>query len=234
MQHIGTGEDAMGQVRRLERWLKLATGSWAVAAAVLVLASWASPRVQNQEEILRARALILLDSEGKERVVLGAPIPDLEAGLRESPAVGMAILAENGADRVVVGAPVPDPRIKGQLAKRIAPANGIQVNDENGNERGGFGYLDNDRVVLGLDHERGEGAVLFVLPEGRAGLMISPQGGRAGIFLGIDSTSGSSLLVMRDSTGTKRARLSVRPDQSTGLELLDPEGAPLFQVPRPK
>jgi hypothetical protein len=198
---------------------------WAVSAAALLLGAGRAPQI-SQEDIVRVRALIVLDEEGRERIVLGAPIPDLRSGTRESVANGMVILGENGRDRVVVGS---------RMAKRIAPASGIQINGPEGNERARFGYLDNGRVVFGLDYENGEAVTLAVRPDGSAGVRVNGRNRRPRAFLGTTALDTMTRLVLFDTAGTERVRIDVKPDTPTpSLTLLDQSGRPTLELPGSK
>lgn len=160
-----------------------------------------------EDQVLRARGLVIVDEAGRERILIGAPIPEAENRVRTDMARveevwgprfprayvdeyyptyrhrmhGMLVLDENGFDRIAVGDSVPDPNI----GQRIGPASGLLVNDPQGFERSGYGLLDVDgvyRVVLGLDGDDGrEGVVLSLHDGGPRGLTIS---GDASIFLG--------------------------------------------------
>jgi hypothetical protein len=119
------------------------------------------------------RGLIIEDEKGRERILLGAPVPKVPGRKRRDETSGLIVLGENGADRVAVAAPTPDPQIKGEVSKRIGAAAGLVLDDKDGNERGGFGVLDNDsRVVLGLDYPAGEAITLAVIPEEGASLQV--------------------------------------------------------------
>jgi hypothetical protein len=82
---------------------------------------------------------------------------------------GMLVLDENGFDRLAIGDSTPDPNI----GRRIGPATGIEINDERGFERSGYGLLRVDgtnRVNLGLDGANGrEGVALALHDNGPAG-----------------------------------------------------------------
>jgi isoaspartyl peptidase/L-asparaginase-like protein (Ntn-hydrolase superfamily) len=93
--------------------------------------------------------------------LIGAPIPKVPGRKRQDDTVGLIILGENGADRVALSAPGPNPQINGRVSKRVGAGAGLLVDDSEGNERGGFGVLDNDsRVTLGLDYPGGAGEAL--------------------------------------------------------------------------
>lgn len=58
----------------------------------------------KQQQILRARGLVIVDEQGRERLILGAPVPDPpHAGKRINPAHGMMILDAKGYERWGVG-----------------------------------------------------------------------------------------------------------------------------------
>ena len=152
--------------------------------------------------VLRAHGLIIEDDAGRERILIGAPIP--EAGnrvrtdttrLRElwgprHPDIekymgsyqdynhgtnGLVILNEDGFDRLVLGDEGPDPHV----GKRIAPSTGLLVHDAKGFERGGLGVLgraDDEYVVLGLDSGTGEALSLIVYDEGMVGVLMNRGG----------------------------------------------------------
>jgi hypothetical protein len=84
--------------RRLRRTRRLALGCAAVTAAVLLGA--AAPK---GPDVLRVRGLVVVDDKGRERVVLGAPIPDRPGARRVSPAAGLAVYDPAGLERFGVG-----------------------------------------------------------------------------------------------------------------------------------
>jgi hypothetical protein len=142
-------------------------------------------------------------------------VPKVKDRKRTDDAIGLIVLGENGAERVAVGYPTPVPQIGGKVAQRTAPASGIVIDDLDGNERGGLGFLDNSRVVLGLDYPGREAMTLAVVPDyGFAGLTINaPEGSeseRAEIAVLKD---GTSLLKLADAAGTERAML-IEQDES--------------------
>ncbi|WP_428278160.1 hypothetical protein [Candidatus Palauibacter sp.] len=194
----------MQQVKRTIRWLQ----GYAVLASIALVVLF----VRNgsaEEDVLRARGLIIEDAAGRERILLGAPIPEAvnrvrtdEARVREVWAPGfpdpdaymgyyqdyshetngMLILSEDGFDRLVVGDPTPDPNI----GRRIAPATGMMINDDQGFERTGYGVLAVNggyNVGLGLDTDRiAEGLSLVLQDDGPHGILVGTLAD--GIFLG--------------------------------------------------
>lgn len=192
----------MEQMKRSIRWLQGYAVLASVALVVLSIRSGAAT-----EDVLRARGLIIEDEAGRERILLGAPIPEAanrvrtdEARVREVWAPrfpdaymdyyqdyshdtnGMLILSEDGFDRLVVGDPTPDPNI----GARIGPATGMVINDTEGFERTGYGLLavnGRHRVGLGLDTDRiEEGLNLVIHDDGPRGILVGTLAD--GIFLG--------------------------------------------------
>lgn len=193
------------RLTRSIRWLQAYAALITVALAVLFFRSGT-----ETAGVLRVRGLIIEDDAGRERILIGAPIPEAANrfrtdtarvrevwGPRFSPAEeymrwyqdynhstnGILILSEDGFDRIALGDPKPDPNI----GKRIGPSTGMVINDAEGFERMGYGLLDIDgtyRVTLGLDSNRStEGLVLFLDDlTGEVGVSVGDRGDR--IFLG--------------------------------------------------
>ncbi len=67
---------------------------------------------------------------------------------------GVVIVDEQNRQRVVLGAPVIDPPNEG---KRINPAHGMIILDQNGFERWGVGLMDNGQMAMGFDAPPGTG-----------------------------------------------------------------------------
>lgn len=158
-------------------------------------------------EVLRVKGIIVEDINGKERILIGAPVPYAENRVRTDTSrvknlwgkwfppeymswykdynhdnYGILILDSLGYDRIAIGNPAPDPNI----GKRIGPSTGMIINDQDGFERTGYGVLNVDgrnRVVLGLDNENGtEGIAIALFEDGTNG--ISMGGEQGSIFLG--------------------------------------------------
>ena len=192
----------MQQVKRTIRWLQGYAVLASVALVVLFVRNGAAA-----EDVLRARGLIIEDEVGRERILIGAPVPEAanrvrtdDARVREVWAPrfpeaymdyyqdyshdtnGMLILSEDGFDRLIVGDPTPDPNI----GRRIAPATGMVINDDQGFERSGYGVLAVNggyNVGLGLDTDRiVEGLSLVLQDDGPHGILVGTPAD--GIFLG--------------------------------------------------
>lgn len=158
-------------------------------------------------DIIRVQGIIVEDLNGKERILIGAPIPFASNRVRTDTNrvkelwgkkfppeylgwykeynhnnYGIVILDSTGIDRIAIGSPAPDPNI----GKRIGPSTGIIINDNRGFERTGYGVLNIDgdnRVVLGLDNENGtEGLSMVIFEDGTSGIIMNSANGS--IFLG--------------------------------------------------
>ena len=187
---------------RTIRWLQVYSALMTVALVVLFVRSETAT-----DGVIRARGLIIEDEAGRERILIGAPVPEAasrvrtdEARVREVWAPGfpdaymdyyqdyshetngLLILSEDGFDRLVVGDPVPDPNI----GRRFGPNTGIVINDAKGFERTGYGVLavnGGHNVGLGLDTDRiEEGLSLVLHDDGLRGILVGTVAD--GIFLG--------------------------------------------------
>jgi len=165
----------------------------------------------EKNDIIYTKGIVIVDEDGKERVLIGAPVPKSKDRIRDDydkamkawgndfppeykewyktykhENYGMLILDENGYDRLAIGSPTPDPNI----GKRIGLATGIEINDERGFERSGYNLINvngKNRVVLGLDNDNGtEGMSLILSDEGNTGLTMKSDFGE--IFLGKTET----------------------------------------------
>jgi hypothetical protein len=98
----------------------------------------------------------------------------------------------------------------------------MMLNDANGNERGGFGFLDNGRVTLGLDRAHGEeGAFLTVNDEdGFAGVIVKDLGSCVVTSLGNSREDGTRLL-LRDHACAGRVFLGMKDSLTPKLEVRD-------------
>lgn len=219
-----------------------------MTAAVVVLfikVYSTSPAPGRASGVLRARGLVIEDALGRDRILIGAPIPPSPARVRtdfakaveawgkrypnmdwyktlDNSTNGILVLDERGFDRIAIGDPTPDPNI----GRRIAPATGIQINDTQGFERTGWGYFPaRGRVVFGLDSARGqEGVTVFILEDNTTGLMINS--GERGLFLGSAPAEGAGGrvpaaptfgLLFKDKGQTVKSVTTERGDASSKL-----------------
>lgn len=219
------------------RHLRLAVVAMGCVLIAVVATGFSSP----DDRIVRARGIVIEDSQGRARIVIGAPAPDVPERLRtnkdkwqetfawlypqgdiaplaglNNDVFGMLVLDEKGQDRVAIGAPVPDP-LNG---RRIGPAYGISFHDDDGIERGGFGHLKDkakglDRVGIGLDGRDGEGVIILVDGDGTAGLVANDNKQGKRLFTGV-APAGS--IVSPQSTERRMGTIVTNEDGSESIE----------------
>lgn len=252
-----TTEVATPRILRLERQVRRLQATSA-AFAILLLAVPLLAFMQNStSSVLRVRGLIVEDAEGRERILIGAPLPAAAHRIRTDPdkvqaawgarfpdmnwydnldhsANGILILDEQGHDRIAIGDPTPDPN----YGQRIAPSVGINLNDELGCERSGWGYFPElDQVGFGLDRQSGEGLNLFLMKDGSSGLLIRNEGRTQTAFVGqappghflSGAEEAFSGLVLQDSNGP-RISLNAQ-SELPRLDLIDAEGELILRLP---
>ena len=197
------------RMEKLERELRLMKFYAALLTLVITVGAIAAFRPGAQRaDVIRVRGIVIEDARGRDRILIGAPVPESKARVRTDLARveqtwakrypnpkqymeyykgyrhsvhGIVVLDENGQDRLALGDSVPDPNI----GKRIGPATGIMLNDAQGFERSGYGMLTvqgKDRVVLGFDDDQGEGIALALVDGGHTGLMMRTPAGQ--VYLG--------------------------------------------------
>ncbi len=224
------------EIARLQRRQRLMLVGWPLSIVLLVTlgATAGKQPAADSGKILRARGLVIEDDQGRDRILLGAPIPKTEHRKRQDPATALIFLGENGSDRVVVGYS-PNPQVGGQVIQRISAGVGIQINDQEGNERAGFGHLDIGRVVLGLDWKGREALTLAV--DDKAGytaiMLAGDKGGyeRAGMYVDNDT----SVVKIAAPDGFERLILKTTKDEQPELLRGDPKKREFKNVlPKPK
>lgn len=167
-------------------------------------------------DIIRAKGIVLEDQNGRDRILIGAPIPFSEDRVRTDTAAvrkywsgayegieddylewyqgyrhsanGMVVLNEQGFDRVQLGDELSDPN----SGKRQFTLAGLLWNDPQGWELGGAGVNTSadgqSRSVIGLDDGQGEAVHLMALEDGTKGLVINGESGR--LLLGMSPAQG--------------------------------------------
>lgn len=180
--------DLEQRIVRLERGLRRSrriTAVTLITAGACTVAAWTGRAADSAQPILHARGLIIEDSLGHARVLIGAPIP-LPGRAGKDAGAGVAVLAPSGKLRVAVGAPSPSPQVNGKVLERAGGdagggAGGIIVFDTSGDERGGMGVLPNGAANVCLDYAKApkEAVCLVVAPENAyAGLAVNGTPGQ--------------------------------------------------------
>ncbi|MGD2046684.1 MAG: hypothetical protein PVH96_10705 [Gemmatimonadota bacterium] len=89
--------DRIARLERRVRTLSVVTAGSLIALLATVTIAWTTP---PQSSVLRARRLVLEDEQGRDRIVLGAPLPSLiQGGVRLPSRVGMTINDSTGLER---------------------------------------------------------------------------------------------------------------------------------------
>lgn len=199
-------DDLKAQLKRLQLQVRFFSVILVVGLALAITSGIlrSNSTKDSSSSILRARGLIIVDAQGHERILIGAPIPaaanrvrtDLKRAAQlwgpqmggeasfvsyyknlQNSMNGILILDAAGFDRIAIGNPAPDPNI----GKRNTPSTGMMINDDRGFERTGYGVSKlggQYRDVLGMDSQGGETVDLAVLDGGDSGLIVN-RGDRA-------------------------------------------------------
>lgn len=197
--------ELQAQLNRQKKTLQKLT--FAFSSIILLLSSFLvfSFKGRDENKVLRVKGIVIVDENGKERILIGSPLPFAKNRVRTDTARvralwagkfpnpyqymkwykdynhqsnGILILDEQGFDKVCLGDGVPDANI----GQRIGKQSGLIFCDNEGSERGGLGIIDvgdkKNRVVLALDGDNGMDATgISVLEDGETGFFSAgPQG----------------------------------------------------------
>jgi hypothetical protein len=167
--------------------------AYIVLSAGLILYLLFEVQRMKQPGVIRARGIIVEDSVGRDRILIGAPFPESKDRVRTDTAKvnkywgsrfegteymkwyssyhnggnGIVVMNEAGFDKVLLGDELPDPN----TGQRNGTPTGLLWNDEQGFERGGLGLNrlksnNKYRNVLGFDDETGEALHVGLLEDG--------------------------------------------------------------------
>ena len=158
-----TSEDVQ-QLRRSLQRLQLAVVALGAGAAALALSAFRTAPPTDQ--VLRVRGVAVVDSLGRERVLIGAPLARLSRNRRLASAEGLVVLDTAGQLLTAVGYNNPLVLSGDRTGRRIGASTGLTVYDpRTGAERGGMGAFQDGRANACLDYEGDKEAVcLSVAP----------------------------------------------------------------------
>lgn len=194
----------------------------------------------NKFDIIRAKGIVIEDAKGKDRILIGAPIPQSKDRIRtdtvkvrkymankvhsdvdeymkwyknyKHSANGIVFMNEEGFDRVLVGENLADPNV----GVRMFENSGILWNDKYGMEKGGAGVNTTKdgkaRPAIGLDDDSGEAMHLVCLEDGSKALIISDENGS-----------------LRIGTSKKSGELFQNKEKFTGVKYFDTEGKLIWE-----
>jgi hypothetical protein len=142
----------------------------------------------------------------------------------------LAVTDDKGVERIRIAAPLPDAVVQGKVSKRRSPANGIQLNDARGDERGALSMLDDGSLILCFDTKASEAACMYVMPSGERGFSITDDKwkDRAELVL---SPEKEVRLVLKDDAGKTRANVHVGADGVPAVQLGDAQGKVIWSTP---
>lgn len=205
------------------RWYILITSCVFIS---VVLFAFTNP--EQSFGIIRARGIIIEDSTGRDRILIGSPIPFSKDRVRNDTnlvrkhwakrfgnghqymewyknyyhgAEGIVVMNEHGFDRVLLGDKLADPNI----GKRMFESSGVLWNDKEGWELGGAGVNTTkdgkSRSVMGVDDKDGEAVHIVALEDGTKGLIIGGENGR--LMIGMSKKDGQWFQNKQAFTGIK-------------------------------
>jgi len=164
-----------GEVGRLRVLVIIALLAVIALAAMSLLRKPQAPA--KADTILHAQGLVITDAQGRDRILIGAPVPVSKSRTRKDDASdGIIFLGETGADRLALGQ-LPTLHIDGRTYKRRGDDNnyGMTLYDTKGSERGGMAFMGTGRVGLALDRA--------TPPYEGIGLMIDDKENFAGMYI---------------------------------------------------
>ena len=190
-------------------------------------------------ELIRTKGIIVEDSMGRDRILIGSPIPYSKSRVRtdsvlvrkywaskfknqnqymewykayKSTADGIVVMNEKGFDIVQLGDKLSDANV----GKRMFSASGILWNTQEGWERGGAGVNTAEdgksQPTIGLDDESGEAMHLICLEDGSKGIVIGGENGS-----------------IRIGMAKKEGELFQNKTSFTGIKYFDNEGKLLWE-----
>jgi hypothetical protein len=221
--------ERLEQLERFVRNAKLLFLVVLVAGGSLFVFGRYAVATAPETKILHVRGIVIEDATGHPRMLIGAPISN-KGRTRQDDVTGIVLLGSDGTDRLTIGTADYDQK-QGTLQHRIANGVGVLLNDAHGNERGGFGILDNGRVTLGLDRANGEeGAFLTVEDEDDfAGLLIK-NAHTCNVASFGNSKDTDTRLLLRDRACNDRVLLGMKDSANPRLEVLDSQEKLIFDA----
>lgn len=216
-------EVAEGKLRLMWILCLLELGIFIIGATGLLTPHVAAKA--SSAQVLRARGLIIEDAQGRPRILLGAPFPQVGERVRkDGQATALLLLGEDGADRLMVGE-APNPPI----GTRIAPSVGVTIYDPKGQERGALALLGDNRAVVSLD--RNSGDAIGLLADDKtdfAGFMANYRPAKGNAYptaLEIGVQNSEAFVRLKDCCREKTSvALEVAPNGTPSLRSYDAEG----------
>lgn len=219
-------QSEIAQLKRQISFLHYYTLISSVIFIVFLFSAFNGP--EQKFGVIRARGIVIEDSAGRDRILIGSPIPFSKFRVRTdtnlvrkywaknfgdgnqymqwykdyyNSAEGIVVMNENGFDRVLLGDKLADPN----TGKRMFQSAGILWNDKEGWELGGAGVNTTkegkSRSVMGVDDRDGEAVHIIALEDGTKGLVIGGENGR--LLIGMSKKDGQWFQNKEFFTGIK-------------------------------
>lgn len=132
----------------------------------------------------------------------------------------LALIDDNGIERVVLTTGSGEIQADGKSGQRRSPATGLILYNSKGNETGGIAVLDDGTTALVLDgysqdgtHER---ASIYVLPDGKSGILLNDAKGNVRAKLGVDEKM-NTVFELAGEDGKAKVSATVTPDGKVTL-----------------
>jgi hypothetical protein len=234
MNYIPMDQRIAGLERRAF-WLSVICIAQLVFVALICICIFDRPThvlAQTSPNVVRTRGLIIEDAQGRPRILMGAPFPDVRERTRQDGrTTSLLFLDEAGHDRLTLGEEL-EPQIGGIVSPgihRIASGFGVVIHDSTGDERGAYGWLSNKRVVMTLDRpgaealtaevndKTGEATLSFDFPPAIA------QDARA---IAIGTKGATSFIRFADKTGKSLAVFSTENGDDPSFKTFKAQGEP--------
>lgn len=215
------------QLKTQIRWMRWYIFISSAFMMILLISSFTEP--EQKFGIIRAKGIVIEDSVGRDRILIGSPIPYSKGRVRTDSnlvrkywaknfgedadqymqwyknyyhgAEGIVMMNEKGFDRVLLGDKLADPN----TGKRMFEPAGILWNDNEGWELGGAGVNTTkdgkSRSVIGVDDRDGEAVHIVALEDGTKGLVIGGENGR--LLVGMSKKNGQWFQNKNAFTGMK-------------------------------
>jgi len=227
------------RVRRLERRVLILTALCCLLVVSLALVTELHPRsvfASASESVLRVKGLVIEDTQGRARIVLGAPFPATsERQRKDETSTAMVFLDEQGHDRFLVGETIAA-QIDGKVPEHFqrmgrSSSYGATIFDPAGNERGGMGFLSNggtvSRAVVALDRPGADAIGMMVDDKsGTAALGVSyaPDVAKWSTGLWLGTQGKKAFVTVKDVNDQPRATFGVGPELRPSFEVFDEKG----------
>ena len=201
-----------------------------IIALLAVIALAAMPLLRESETpnkpvtIVRTQGIVITDAQGRDRILIGAPVPASQDRIRKDGASdGIIFLGKTGADRLAVGQ-TPTLHIDGKTYKRRGDDNnyGVTLYDTKGSERGGMAFMGTGRVGIALDRA--------TPPYEAIGLMVDDKANFAGMYINYgDPKARDSAIELGTDTNSVHVRLNGTDGLSRAQLNVDGKSKPAWQ-----